>query len=105
MKPFDAPANANTPPAAPPLWFSFPMAAGAAAIDIAAFQLSWWAKVHAAMHGAALDMRTTLWGIGAPAHAEDPSPVISQVAADMRAVGAAVLQAQIDTMQAFRHSA
>ncbi len=104
MKPFDPPANSNTPAAAPMLWL-LPMASYAATMDVMTYQLRYWA----ALNRAALDLSQTAWSLPArpiaAARNEAASPAMACAAADMRAAGAAMLQAQKDAMDALRRSA
>ena len=105
MKPFDAPANANMPAASPLLWFQLPMASYAAAMDIAGYQVRYWA----AFQQAALNLSQGVWR-ALPAASLDvidrePSPMVACTAADLRSAGAAVIQAQMDAMEALRRSA
>ncbi len=105
MQSFDAPANANTPAISPLLWFKLPMAAYATAIDVAGYQLRGWAAMHQAM----IEMNRSVWRVGQtePTDAKDleTSPVFASAAADVRSAGAAMIQAQLDAMEAFRRSA
>ena len=105
MKPFEAPANANIPATLPMLWLQLPMAACATAIDVATCQLRGWTAMHQAM----VDLSWSAWrpeqAEPASTEPQETSPGLASTVADVRSAGAAMLQAQLDAMQAFRRSA
>ena len=97
MRPFDLPANANTPVSPALYWANWPLEACAVAAELAASHYRTWADMQRALFAAA-------WGLSSPPSAE-PSPMVAFAAADMRAASAAMWRAQMDAMDVFRHSA
>ena len=97
MRPFDLPANANTP-VSPALYLAnWPLESCAVAFELAANQYRCWADMQRSLFAAAWGMSSTPSG--------EPSPMVAFAAADMRAASAAIWRAQMDAMYVFRHSA
>ena len=97
MRPFDLPANANTPVSPALYWANWPLEVCAVASELAANHYRGWADMQRSLFAAA-------WGLSSETSAEQ-SPLVALAAADMRAAGAAMWQAQKDAIDAFRHSA
>lgn len=97
MKPFEPPANANTPVSPMLYWAVWPLESCALAMEVAASQYRCWTDAQRALMAAA-------FGVGSRPSAES-LPVVECAAADMREASAAMLRAQRDAMALFRRSA